>query len=371
MKQLSKFPNQELLEAKGPFVTLYQKVELAPPNTEREQIKFKNQLKKVQDLLKKECNEATGDALIEQMEKVPNDKSFWSVNKGTVAFFFTPDETYYYRLSTRIQDSVEIGERPNVLPILQEFQYIDNYYLLCLNYDRFSLYKGMLDKIEPLELPEDAPSTIEEVMGYEYSDPQQITGGRAGSSNVHGTTELSDEREKDMKTYYLTIDHFIFENYTRDTQLPLVLFALTENQAAFREVSKNKKLSEERIESSPSQLNHQQIEKEVAKLSERVIKNCHDAILSRFRETAPQYKLEDQLQDMVIASIEGRIDILFIDNNAEVKGSIKQNGRLDYGGNNNILNQIALNVMSTDGKVYVLEKEQMPEMKDIAAILRY
>jgi len=371
MKQLNEFPNQELLNAKGPFITLYQKVELTPPNTEREQVKFKNQLKKARNLLKEECGGSTGEALMEQMEKVPNDKSFWSVNKGTVAFFFTPNETYYYQLNTSIQDSVEFDERPNVLPIVQEFQYIDNYYLLCLNHDKFSLYKGTLNKIEPLELPEDAPTTIEKVMGYEYADPQQITGGIAGSSNVHGTTEISDKREKDLKTYYLTVDNFIFEHYTRETQLPVVLFALTENQAAFREVSKNNMLSEERIESSPSQLNHQQIGKEAAKLSNRVIKDRHDAVLSRYRETTLQYKLGDQLQDLVVASMEGRIDTLFIDKSVEVKGSIEQNGRIDHGGDNNLLNQIALNVLSTDGKVYVLERAQMPEMKDVAAILRY
>ena len=371
MKQLSKFPNQELLSAKGPFVTLYQKVELTPPNTEKEQIKFKNQLREAQNLLKDECDGPNGDALMEQMERVPNDKSFWSKNKGTVAFFFTPNETYYYRLNTSMQDSVEFDERPNVLPIIQEFQYIDNYYLACLSYDKFSLYQGTLNKIEPIELPEDAPTTLEEVMGHEVTNPQQNTGGIAGSSNVHGTTELSDEREKDMKNYYRAIDSFIFEHYTRETQLPLVLFALTENQAAFRDVSKNNRLSEERIEASPAQLSHQQIEKEVAKLSDRVIKERHNAVLSRYRETTPQYKLGDQLQDLVVASMEGRIDILFIDKNIEIKGSIEQNGMLDYGGDNNRLNQIALNVMRTDGKVYVLERAQMPEMKDVAAILRY
>ncbi|UJF15773.1 hypothetical protein LZ578_00805 [Jeotgalibaca sp. MA1X17-3] len=371
MKQLSKFPNQELLSAEGPFVTLYQKVELTPPNTEREQIKFKNQLKKAQNLLEEECEGPNCHALLEQMEKVPNDKSFWAVNKGTVAFFFTPTETYYYRLNTSIQDSVEFDERPNVLPMIQEFQYIENYYLLCLNYDKFSLYQGMLNKIEPVELPEDAPTTIEEVMGYEYTNPQQNTGGIAGSSNVHGTTELSDEREKDLKNYYRAIDTFIFENYTRESQLPVILFALTENQAAFRDISKNKMLSEERIESSPSQLNDQQIEKEVAKLSERVIKERHNAVLSRYRETTPQYKLGDQLQDLVVASMEGRIEILFIDKNIEVKGSINEDGILDYGGDNNLLNQVALSVMQKNGKVYVVERAQMPEMKDVAAILRY
>ena len=46
MKQLSKFPNQELLSAKGPFVTIYQSVDPSQLSMDAEQIKFKNLIKK-------------------------------------------------------------------------------------------------------------------------------------------------------------------------------------------------------------------------------------------------------------------------------------------------------------------------------------
>lgn len=373
MKQLSKFPNQELLNAQGPFVTIYQEVQLTPPNTEAEQIKFKNQVKNAKTKVKHECEGPTCEALIEQLDSVPNDKGFWSVHRGAVAFFFTPNETYYYRLNTPIQDYMEFGERPILLPMIEEFQFIENYYLLCLTTTEFRLYQGVLKQIERVDLPEDAPDTIKKALGDQLTDDTLFTGGGSGSGrlNVSGSMEKSEEKEIDQENYFRAVDAYVWEHYSRSSQLPLIIFSLGENQSVFRAVTKNRYLSKEKIDASPAQLSDQQIEKEVGKLVDRVWQDRHNAVLSRYRETTPQYKLGDQLQDLVVASMEGRIETLFIEKNIEIKGSIDENGKLDYSGEHNLLNEIALSVMQKNGKVYVLEKAQMPDLKDVAAILRY
>ncbi|MDE1548598.1 hypothetical protein [Jeotgalibaca caeni] len=371
MKQLSKFPNEELLNAQGPFVTIYQKVEMNPPNTESVQLKFKNHVKNAKEQVKHECTGPMCENLIAQLDSVPNDKGFWTVSRGSVAFFFTPQETYYYRVNTNLNDGISFGDKPNVLPLIEEFQYIENYYLLCLNNHEFSLYRGILDRIEPVELPEDAPNTIEKALGEELVGNQELNSGGGGGSSVHGTQEKSLEWEKDQENYFRIIDKYVFENYSRKEGLPLVVFALTENQAAFRALSKNNFLRDNRIEASPAQLNEQEIQKEVEKLISRVLRERHSEIINRYEEVTPQYKLGDQYQDLAMASLEGRIESLFIEKNAEIKGSIDDTGQMKQGGDDNFLNQLALNVLATKGKVYVLDRAQMPGLKDVAAILRY
>lgn len=370
MKQLSKFPNEELLRAEGPFVTIYQSVELSPPNAEAEQLKFKNQVKNAQTQVKNECVGPTCEGLLNQLDQVPNDKRFWSVNKGSVAFFFTPSETYYYRLQTQLKDLIEFGERPTILPIIEEFQYIENYYLLCLSNREFKLYRGILDRVEAVDLPEDAPTTLEIALGDEITRGKQLnTGGPSGV--IHGVNEKSDELDIDQENYYRAVDKYVFENYSRPQQLPLVLFALPENQAVFRNLTKNNFLRENKIEASSAQLNENEIQKEVNKLINQLLTERHSEIIQRYEETTPQYKLGDQYQDLTSASLEGRIELLFIEKDAEIKGSIDENGQLGYEGNENFLNQLALNVLATGGKVYVLDRAQMPGLKDVAAILRY
>lgn len=370
MKQLSKFPNEELLNAQGPFVTIYQSVEMTPPNTESEQIKFKNQVKNAKEQVKHECTGATCDGLLAQLDSVPNDKGFWSVNRGSVAFFFTPDETYYYRVNTPLNDMVDFGNHPNVLALVEEFQYIENYYLLCLNNHDFKLYRGILDRVEPVDLAEDAPNTLEKALGDELVRGSQLNSG-GGSGSVHSMNEKSDELDIDQENFYRVVDKYVFEHYSRPEQLPLVLFALTENQAAFRNISKNNFLRDNRIEASPAQLNDKDIQKEVEKLIKQLLTQRHSETINRYEETTPQYKLGDQYQDLTMASLEGRIESLFIEKNADIKGTIDEDGQLKQGEEGNFLNQLALNVMNTKGKVYVLDRAQMPGLKDVAAILRY
>lgn len=371
MKQLIKFPNEELLAAQGPFVTIYQSVELTLPNAEAEQVKFKNQLKKAQTQVKNECLGDDCDGLLHQLDQAPNDKKFWSIKKGSVAFFFTPKETFYYRLQTSVKDLIEFGDRPTILPIIEEFQYIENYYLLCLSNREMSLYRGALDQIERVELPDDAPTTLEIALGEELTRSQQLNAGGGGSGMIHGTNEKSDELDIDQENYYRAVDKYVFEHFSRDEQLPLVLFALTENQAVFRQLSKNSYLRDNKIEASPAQLDEKAIQKEAAKLISDLMTQRHSETIRRYEETTPQYKLGDQYQDLTSASLEGRIESLFIEKDVEIKGSIDENGQLGYEGNENFLNQLALNVLATNGKVYVLDRAKMPGLKDVAAILRY
>lgn len=371
MKQLSKFPNQELLNAEGPFVSIYQLVELNVPNAETEQVTFKNLQRKAREKVKENCKGPECEALLEQLDSVPNDKMFWSANTGSVGFFFTPQETYYYRLNQNVKNAAVFGNKPAILPMIENYQFIDNYYLLCLSNNDFKLYRGIYDRIEPVELPEDAPVTLIKALGEELDGKGDVDRHGGGAGAFHGYNELSDEQKIDQENYFRIVDEYVYEHYSRPSQLPLVLFGLAENLAAFRSLSKNQHLRPTGIELSPTSLTDADIQKEAKKHIERVIKERYNAVLDRYQETTPQYKLGDQLQDLAMASLEGRIEILFVEKNAEIKGSIDENGQYVDSGEEDYLCELALNVMRTNGKVYVVEKAQMPDLKNVAAILRY
>ncbi len=370
MKQLSKFPNQELLTAQGPFVSIYQSVEMTAPNTEAEEIKFKNHLKDAKTRVKNECEGSVCDDLLAQLDRVPNNKSFWNLNRGGAVFFFTPEETYYYAVATPLPDQVAFGDRPLILPLIENFQYIENYYLLGLTNQDFKLYRGILDRIEPVELDEDAPDTLEKALGDELVRGSQLNSG-GGSGSVHSMNEKSDELDIDQENYFRAVDKYVFENFNQPEQIPLILFSLTENQSVFRQLSKNTFLRDNRIELSPAQLNDADIQREAEKLIKRVLSELHSENINRYEETTPQYKLGDQHQDLATASLEGRIESLYVEKNTHKNGTIDDNGQVSDEGNENLLNQLALNVLRTNGKVYVLDRAQMPGLKDVAAILRY
>ena len=363
MKQLSKFPNQELLSAEGPFVTIYQTVESSQLAMDAEQIKFKN-------LIKKAMEQVDDDTLRDQLASIPNDKQFWAEGQTGVAFFVTPKEVFYYKVSSKLNDFVSFADRPNILPLIEDFQYIENYHLLCLTNRDMKLYAGRLDTIERISLPEDAPTTLTIALGDELTRGKQLNGG-GPSGTVHGVNEKSDELEIDQENYFRIVDKYIMDNYSNPDKTPLVLFSLSENQSVFRQLSKKTCLRDERIESSPTSLTDNDIKQEVSQLIEKVLRTRHSEVLARYEETTPQYKLGDQYQDLATASLEGRIEVLFLEKDSKVTGTIDEDGQLGFEGDENFFNQLALNVTRTNGKVYVVDRSQMPGLKDVAAILRY
>lgn len=364
MRQLTKFPDQTLLGAEGPFVTLYQAEDPSTLSMDAEQIKFKN-------MIKKALSQVDNEKLRQRLEDVPTDRMFWAEGRRGIAFFFTPEETYYYEVSSKLKDFVSYGEKPNILPLIEDFQYMNNYHLLCLTSEDMRLYRGKMDEIIPIELPEDAPKTLEIALGTELTRGDNLASGGNTPGNLHGVTEKSVEVDIDQTNYFRMVDRYVMENFSQPEQTQLILFALSENQADFRELSKNNYLQDERIESSPTSLSDNEIKQHVKKLIDEVSYKRHSLNIERYQETTPQYKLGDQYQDLATASLEGRIETLFVEKDSKVTGTIDENGQLGYEGDENFFNQLALNVVRTNGTVYVLDRSQMPELKDVAAILRY
>ena len=73
-----------------------------------------------------------------------------------------------------------------------------------------------------------------------------------------------------------------------------------------------------------------------------------------------------------MASVQGKIDTLLLENHYQVHGRIDENGQYHEGTETNIyVNQLVHNVLKTNGKVYVLEKASMPSDTGIAATLRF
>ncbi|MDZ7834199.1 MAG: hypothetical protein U5K84_01475 [Alkalibacterium sp.] len=293
----------------------------------------------------------------------------------SLVLYVTPDEVYYYRLSVPVHSGTVVSKEAYILPLISNFQYVSYYHLLCLNHDKFTLYNGRKNKVQKINLPEDAPDTLTKALGEELTggalNVADYAGG-PGTGMFHGHNEKSNEVEIDQINYFREVDKYVFEHYSKPTELPLVLFALPENIADFEKISKNNYLDETKVEASPSQLSENDIQDKTSKVVDQIINRRYDKLVSKFEETTPEYKLGAQYGDLAMASIQGKIDTLLLEDHYQVKGRIDENGQYHEGTENNIfVNQLVHNVLKTNGQVYVLETANMPSDTGIAALLRF
>ena len=375
MQELFTFPTDELLQKNEVVVTLSVNSETNSFEIEAIQIQFQNLLKEAKEKVCEKYDEKTCETLLNKVKDLREDTDFWRKATQSVVLYITPDDVYFYRLSVPVQSGTVVGEYAYVLPLINNFQYVSYYHLLCLNHDKFSLFNGRGSLIQEIELPEEAPTTLVKALG------EELTGGALNSADYNGSTaqgmfhghnEKSNEVQIDQVNYFREVDKYVNEHFSAPTELPLVLFALPENIADFEKLSKNPYLDETKVEASPAQLSFNDIQSHTSKVVDEIISRRYKELVDRFNETSPEFRLEAQYSDLAMASIQGKIETLLLEDHYQVNGTIDENGQYHEGTETNqYVNQLVHNILKTNGKVYVLDKASTPSDKGISAILRY
>lgn len=377
MQELLTFPTDELLKEYEVVVSISLNNESNAVEIEANQIQFQNLLKEAKTKLCELYDEKYCNTLLEKVKPLVDHSDFWRQMTQSVVFYVTPDEVYYYRLSVPIHTGTVVAEQPYVLPLIANFQYVSYYHLLALNHDKFSLYNGRRNKLQEIDLPEEAPDTLTKALGDELTGGELNVGSYNGSEGnsggvFHGHNEKSNEVEIDQENYFRKVDKYVYEHYSKPTELPLVLFALPKNIADFERLSKNEYLDETRIEASPSQLSFNEIQSHTSEVVDEIINRRYKKLVEKFNETTPEYRLEAQYNDLGMASIQGKIDVLLIEDDYQVHGELDENGQYQESTETKkYVNQLVHNVLKTKGDVYVLEKASMPSDTGIAATLRF
>lgn len=377
MQELFTFPTKELLEEFEVVVSISLNSESNNIEFEANQIQFQNLLKEAKGKLSEKYDEKKTNAFLEKVQGLVDHTDFWRRMSQSAVFYITPNHVYFYRLSIPIHSGTVVSNQPYVLPLIANFQYVSYYHLLAINHDKFSLYNGRRNKLQQIDLPEDAPDTLMKALGNEFSGGEinvaDSSGGDGGLGVIHGHNEMSDEKQIDQVNYFRAVDSYVYENYSKATGLPLVLFALTQNISDYDKLSKNEFLDKDtRIEASASQLSFNDIQDKTSEVVDDIINRRYKKLVDKFKETTPEFRLEAQYNDLAMASIQGKIDTLLLEDNYQVNGTIDENGQYKEGPETNLyVNQLVHNVLNTNGNVYVLENATMPSDAGIAATLRF
>lgn len=371
MKKLRYFPTEELNIMDDLVVTIGIDLDTGHAFSEKDQIKLGN----LTDQARKEIQENYPDQKADfdkQLDQVAQNEKELLTSTSTLVLFVTKDDIYYYHIGLTTPDTLVVGQGPYLKLLIKYYQYSHAYHVLVLNQDSAKVYAVDGKQIEDISDQVD-PLTIEEILGTEKTGGElnhtAQAGGRQGTS-FHGHNEISEEKDIDRENFFRQVDQIVYENYSLEEELPLILYALPENQTVFRELSDNQYLVADGIEASGANVSSEEIRDRAVELGRKIVEDQQKDLINRFNETPPNLRLEEQLGDLAMASLQGKIEELVVQDDYQQAGSISPEGRYveDDG---NFVKQVVLNVLKTQGKVYVLAEEKLPEGIHIAARLRY
>jgi len=383
MRQVTKGEISRLLaDHDPPCVSLYQPTHLQHPENQQDPIRYKNLLGEMENALRDKYPSRDSDRIIEKFHTLANDKEFWDHRTHGLAILSSREKFRLFELQRPVDELVVVADSFHIKPLLRMAQSADTFQVLCLSRHQATLYEGNRDAMQSVDLSE-IPSTIEEALGSEKTETYQSiegygTGDRAdGQAMHHGQGSKKDEVEIDTDRFFRVIDREIWENYSRPSGLPLMLAALPEHHAHFHAVSHNPNLMAEGIMMNPDALSAQQLCEEAWRIlephyRERLTNLIDDYQLGKSRDLA-----SDDLSQIALAAIAGRIGTLLVESERKVPGSFDYDTgeiRLDPSDDptsEDILDDLAELVLRLKGDVVVIPAVQMPSETGAAAIYRY
>lgn len=376
------FPHEIVFEKEGPFLSLYQRTHRFRPDNEQDVIRFKNLVRQAKEKLAANYPQVDAEVMLKPLQAIIGDSLFWNHMADGLALLLSPKSCVVYRLQDKVEERLVVSDFFHLKPLIKHFQSADRYQVLGLDRTQFALFEGNRYQMEQVVLDPDLPLTIEEVLGEQLTDPRLSYGYRDGARKspiYHGHGGKKDALDADLPRYFSYVDDLVTDSYSKPTGLPLLLMALDEYHAPFRQVSDNPYLLDQGVSKDYKNLSLE----EVRDLSWQVMQPVYEGkikkLVDAFHEKEAKKTASPHLDQVVKALRDGRVDTLLLEADRPILGRMDfSSGQVELGqdleGAYNLLDELAERVVvQKEGgvRLLILPKEDMPSDTGLAALYRY
>lgn len=358
------FDQLNWLNDEGPFITIVSPATFVATEMNKDRLHFKNLIRDVRDKFKEKYPNVNYDPYESALNDFYEDRSLWSGGAQSLLFVINKTKSDVISLGIEVSPYSYVASVPYIIPLIQDIQFLTHFYLLTLNRDSFKLFEVRDRSLHEVNLPEDAPSTLEDALGSDVS----VSGFPHGSGRVvqgdnrgyyGGVSATRDERSVDRVNYFYAVDRFLSESEVLEHNLPIELFALPENRSVYLDLSKLINLDRDMgILSSPEDFNSSKILEETLTAIEMKNKRT----IAHLFDTLDRYKAAGRVQNDASKISElseyGAVSSLYI--------TKERLDRDDYQ-----TNEIAINVLNSGGDVYVLNHDSRLGPDKMTALLRF
>lgn len=345
-------------------------------------IKLKNMVKEVKGKL--EQRGMHGDDLkefIKPLQDLISDNAFWRYQSEGLVLFLSHDFFRKFHIPVCFDELNYVSSEFYLKPLLPLFNDDSLFYLLTLKKDEVRFYEGHKYDMTELNIEELIPSRIEERVGYDYDQRQlqfrtQYGRGSAGSFHGHGEGETRDKNE--LLLFFQAIDKGIMSKLHDNQEHPLILCCIDYYYPIYKEASTYKNLYPVYISNNPADLGPDSLHQKARELLKPYVNQKLHLKKDKLAEGLAKGKASSEIREIIQAAVQGRIDSIFIDKNAEIFGiynpstdEVQVQDKPELPGVS-LTNLAAKKVFEQGGTVYLLDKEELPDDSSlINALFRY
>lgn len=384
MKLLTRELIQDLLSAEQKIcLSLYMPTYRIHPEKQQNPIRYKNLVRQMEESLLKKYPPNEVKKYIEPMEALIGDKELWNHTLNGLAVFCAEGIFEVVNLHEPVSELAMVADSFHTKPLRQYIQSVDHYHVLAINQHDYRIYEGNRHSLNELELGEDVPKNLVEALGEELTEnfsnvASYGSTGMGPAAAHHGHGGRKDEMGKDAERFFRVVANVMEEKYSKPSGWPVILAALPEHHNLFHKVSKNPYLLKEGITVNPSALSVEQLNAMAWQIMEPEYTNKLDRIVNQFHQAKAHAKGSDDMDDIAVAAVEGRVDTLLVEADRLIAARITnlisgniQRRDLENPKIDDLLDDMSELVTKMGGQVMILPPEKMPSESGLAAIFRY
>ena len=369
---------QDLLRSNGPRITI-----LLPPYRPGEPGKsMAGQLKTyLQDLphelAARRIPEPAALDLLKPLQEQTEEEEFSRGSRFGRAIFRSRDVFRQFELFGPVQAQCVVGRYFQIRPILSDLHDPREFYLLKLSKKGVELNRCANLRTEIVQLPRGVPQTLEEALAFKPPDHDLENRSAAGASTGamrgirFGTGSGRETQHAYLADFYKIVDRGIFE-LLHDGNAPLILCGVDEDTAAYRMIHTYPNLLSQSISGSPGGL---RAEQELLQQAYSIVRADHvertAASLVEWRERLAPARFTTDLEAILGAAAEGRVEKLYISDSAQRVGVGANASDARWNEEEDLFNMAAVETILHGGVAFGLPANRMPHGAAVAALLRY
>jgi hypothetical protein len=377
----------------GPCVSLFMPTVRAG-DTQQNSIRFKNLLRAAAERLEeKGLRGPEADALLEPAKGLVNDYSFWEHQSEGLAVFRSPSLFRTYHLPLDVRELAVVEDRFHLKPLFPMLSGDGRFYILALSLNKIRLIDANRHGAREIDLAaHGVPASWTEALGELSWDPsrnQVGTSNRAGQAGTQGAASpnpahyghgsAEDDPKAEIFQYFRRFDDSL-TNAPIDQSAPFVLAGVEYLLPRYREASGLPNVMEGGLTGNFDGLRAEELRELAWPIVEPLFLEEQRREGERYRELAGTGRASNQLEEILQAAYDSRIDTLFTARGVRVWGTYDPESRqvrfepeqnVQTNGSEDLIDLAAVQTYLRGGKVFAVEQKDVPEGMATVAVFRW
>jgi hypothetical protein len=345
------------------------------------QIRLKNSLKKLKQTLKAyNLSDNEIENYLTPVEDLLDDGRLWREQYGCLAIYLNKERLRFYQLPIDQDEFTYVSDHFYVLPVMPLFSDKGQFFILSLSLQNVKLFDCTPYSISEVSIEDLVPEKLEEVVGYDYQNKNlQYRSGQGGSSGAmfHGQGSGKDDKDGEIEKFLRAVDKGLMK-LLRDEEAPLILACVDHYLPIYAKITNYANLFQQNIKGNHEEKDPHLLHEMAWSLVKDYFLRRRKSIAKLLMDRSSSGKTSFDLNDIIPAAIDGRIEALFIQNDRDKYGLydivnrsliIDENIKANQA---SLYNLAAIQTWIKGGRVYLVDKEDMPfQHTSINALFRY